>query len=464
MHKKWKRLWERRVAVGLLLWCLATLLIELNNIELNHEWYGIELSSSSISWLLAVTLPLSASVIVSRAIWSRAMSLRYGLMTPAPIDEEWRGVIDAIRANWSYERKRFLQSLARTRLNAMIFGGTASLLLALCLLLGTKWPDTTSQKTVRAFVLSLATAVVVSYAINFSRLLVRISSQDFNARMFAWATRSLCLVAAGDLILFCVMYNVLPQGGVRSIPTAVLLGAMTAVMGERALQVAYDKAVTVVGLPGIKRDANSPLGVLEGITPEDIERFAEEGVDSLHALAFIPTPRLFFNTSQSLQRICDWQDQALLQVYVGSMKAKVLYEQLTVRGVIDLQTLAQHALAEPEGVQTPPPTSPPSPNIREALGKALGLEGAALTCALTTFVRDEVTLRLRIHWQSTPRISESAARTRPGAPAHSEAYPVREELERSRKLVTDLHGSVAREVLLQGRDKVNHVRPGRFPF
>jgi hypothetical protein len=471
MHKQWKLLRTDRfllatAVVGLLTLGLLTVIYELRKTELRHVW---------VTWVLVVALPLFVAVIVAWAIWIRAMRFRYGLKTPHLADDEWRDIIEAVRVNWSYERRRFLQSLAKTKMNAVILGGAASCLLAICLLLGTEeWADGT-QKTVRAFALSLATAVVVSYSINFSRLLVRIASQDFNARMFAWATRSLCLVAAGDLVLFAVMYNVLPQeGGVRTYSIAVLMGAVTAVMGERALQVAYDKAVTVVGLPGVKREANSPLSVLEGITPEDIERFAEEGVDSLHALAFIPTSRLFFNTSQSLQRICDWQDQALLQVYVGSMKAKVLYEQLTIRGVIDLQLLSQLALAESQGAplpSAPGASSPPTSSIREALGKALGLEGAALTCALTTFVRDELTLRLRIHWQSTPQISESGGRARSRGLMHGDPHHAREELERSRRLVTDLHTEAAREALLrdvrrlqEGPGDGNRIRPAKPPF
>ena len=42
-----------------------------------------------------------------------------------------------------------------------------------------------------------------------------------------------------------------------------------------------------------------------------------EGYQKLYgALAFVPVPRLFFNSSLNLQRICDWQDQALLQEFL----------------------------------------------------------------------------------------------------------------------------------------------------
>lgn len=56
------------------------------------------------------------------------------------------------------------------------------------------------------------------------------------------------------------------------------------------------------------------------ITNEEVERFAEEGIRSLPD-AFVPTARLFFNTNRSMQQICDWQDQALLRVYFGDVRA-----------------------------------------------------------------------------------------------------------------------------------------------
>ena len=66
---------------------------------------------------------------------------------------------------------------------------------------------------------------------------------------------------------------------------------------------------------------------------EDYARLIEEGVDSVHALAFFPTPRLFFNTRYSLQCICDWQDQALLLTYFGAARAQLFRERLGIRGV-----------------------------------------------------------------------------------------------------------------------------------
>ena len=60
----------------------------------------------------------------------------------------------------------------------------------------------------------------------------------------------------------------------------------------------------------------------------------------MHALAFCPTARLIYNTRYSLQRICDWQDQALLLAYVGTSLGTKLREQYLVRGVLDAHFLA----------------------------------------------------------------------------------------------------------------------------
>jgi len=101
-----------------------------------------------------------------------------------------------------------------------------------------------------------------------------------------------------------------------------------------------NRAAALLGTEVETIDPGLGIRNIEGIGLEDAQRLQEENITSVHALAFSPAPRLFFNTSQHLQRICDWQDQALLTVTFGETRAKQLREHFQIRGASDAQRLA----------------------------------------------------------------------------------------------------------------------------
>jgi len=408
--------------------------------------------NTRIAAALLVGLPFILSVSVALPLlWSMPRT-SFELWLPKGIltCPGWETTAALVRKTWEYERDRFTGSLVRILPSAYLFGGVATLSLAGSALFVAWHPwdaRVTDPQAAKSFAVSVATAVTAAFAVHFARVLVRIAGQDFNARMFSWSTRSMVLIGVADAGLFLALYKAGVPKGVATYSWAVLLALFAALVGDRAIDLFLDKAAGLFGLPALKRSAVSPLSSIDGMGDQDIDRFAEEQVLTVHDLAFAPTARLFFNTTHSLQRICDWQDQALLLVYLGQVRAKALFDQLGFRSAIDLQGIARDLLGIPDlspdarlsgvllstggqeysvvattedasgnkgtqggaGASTgsngpqplpPPPLSPASTALRQALGKALGLDDQGLNGFLSTIVYDESIMRVRVHWHA----------------------------------------------------------------
>jgi hypothetical protein len=124
---------------------------------------------------------------------------------------------------------------------------------------------------------------------------------------------------------------------------SIAMGIAVGLLGDRAFLAVSNRAAALLGAEPEVIDRSVDLRAIEGLGRDDQQRLQEENIGSLHALAFVPVPRLFFNSSFNLQRICDWQDQALLLVYVGVSRARALREFFQIRGIIDAQRLASIA-------------------------------------------------------------------------------------------------------------------------
>jgi hypothetical protein len=391
-------------------------------------------------YLLALLFLASLPVALA---WLSAVRLsRFGKQAPFALDlcasaapgarhPAWEAAIPAVCDTWQYERDRYEHSFDRVRLNAVFFGWTASMVLLGCAVLVTwhlwKIPGALGGRDAYALALSAAVATSAAFGLHLARCCVRIANSDFNARMFSWATRAIVLVVVADIGLFTALRAANTPEGLTSNGGAILLGLFVAVLGDRALNLLLEKAAAVLGVTAPARAEDSTLRALDGVTEEDIERFAEEGIHSAHDLAFVPTARVFFNTAHSLQRICDWQDQALLFAYVGEKRARTLFEKTAVRGAIDLRGLADLVLpeglraaiagVEPAAAGTPRLPDADAKKIRDALALALSLDVGAIDAALATFFRDEVAMRLAVQWRSAVYVDAD------GAPAHAGAKP-----------------------------------------
>ncbi|NPC81890.1 hypothetical protein HPC49_27185, partial [Pyxidicoccus fallax] len=143
------------------------------------------------------------------------------------------------------------------------------------------------------------------------------------------------------------------------------------------------------------------LSAIDGLREDDAARLAEERIDSVHALAFTPTARIFFNTVYGLHRICDWQDQALLIARVGRTNALMLREQYFIRGAIAarneaLKLLAAAGEAQPEAPAAPKP------------GTTSVVQDDMLKRALHPLAEDRDIERLEVFWRSIPVLAETS--------------------------------------------------------
>lgn len=304
----------------------------------------------TVPLLLAVlvALPNVTLFIIARMILFRFARRSFSLQF-ATEPEERAVPASALRQAdwlWSYEKTR-----AQTRYEAgllpqvAVFGLLSSATLSFCVLgihlppaqlfpnMGTDVP--TWHIWVAWTVLGTATT---TFLLTIGRILVRIAGDDATTRTFANAARSygLCVVSGG--LLACL--TVSTTEAAETAQTSIAMGIAVGLLGDRAFLAVSNRAAALLGAEPEVVDPGNELRAIEGLGAEDQQRLQEESIGSVHALAFVPVPRLFFNSSLNLQRICDWQDQALLQVYVGATRARALREFFQIRGAIDAQRLA----------------------------------------------------------------------------------------------------------------------------
>lgn len=309
-------------------------------------------------------------------------------------DPRWERELLRVFMEWDFEQKRTNESIQRVLQYGGFFGFvTSAVLTTAALLINGHYPEMMSLPRC-AVALVVAAATATSFAMNLGRLLLRVAHRDASPRMFAWATRSILLVVAGavlaGLMLLPAREGEASMSLLRTPVGAVLLGVGVALFGERALHLLGDRAAQLLGLPAGRPPASLELMRINGLSEADVERLAEEGVDSLHALAYCTTPRLYFNTTYSLERICDWQDQALLFTQAGP-KASLLRDQFLVTGASQAQALAERLLRGPstsgaaredagggEADETAP-FEAPAGRERPAGGAALTAEAVAFT-------------------------------------------------------------------------------------
>jgi hypothetical protein len=342
--------------------------------------------------------------------------------------ETGKALVEHLRANWNYEREIMRGSIQRMGRHAAILGFLASSILATssAVIIVTRGSPDMRHHVATA----VATAATISFTLHLGQIFFRSASNDATARMMAGASRTLLVVAISALFFgsFFLGQEAQSVPGAASNPLkgrtgALLIGVAVALLGERVLSSMTSRAAGLLGVDAPPPVQAGDLSVIDGLTPEDAARLAEERVDSVHALALTPTPRVFFNTIYGLQRICDWQDQALLITRVGRTNALLLREQYFIRGAIAAR---QYALREFGGgasanalkdAPAPPPAAPeqvpadapPAPDAAVAAGKPPAqasppriAENSHLHWALHSLIHDKDIERLEIFWRSTP--------------------------------------------------------------
>ncbi|WP_224364783.1 hypothetical protein [Hyalangium versicolor] len=343
-------------------------------------------------------------------------------------------LVEHARANWEYEREIMEGSIHRMGRHAAILGFLASSILVTCAAIWTSDNDYVA--------LSVGTAATISFTLHLGQIFFRSASNDATARMMARASRTLLIVSICALFFGALLLEASKESPLMAPQTvtrtdrplaangtapgntgnplqgrtgALLIGVAVALIGERMLRIVTNRAASMLGLEGFAPPQSADLKVIDGLSEEDASRLAEERIDSVHALAFTPTARIFFNTVYGLPRICDWQDQALLIERVGRTNALLLREQFFIRGAISarrlaLQKFGPEEMKPPEKLPSPEPTpvdagmkDPDKAAGNKAAMEWLGLDKEShLDRALRSLMDDENIEMLEIFWRSVP--------------------------------------------------------------
>jgi hypothetical protein len=328
------------------------------------------------------------SFLMTRRSLQRRWSILIPDRDPSGADSNWSERRRSSENTWHYEDELMHASIQRMSRHGTVFGFLASGILTTCAIIALPQRD---PNLLRYLIpLTTGTAVFVSFTLNLGKLLFRSASNDATARMMAAAARTLLIVSVTTIFLSTVLLAGTQSSGeagfsYTGVKGALVIGVATGLIGERVLGVVTDRAATMLGIGSLTPKNLAELNAIDGLSEEDIARLSEERIDSVHALAFTPTPRIFFATTYSLQRICDWQDQALLIDRLGSTKAQILREKYLIKGATEAGRLAASVSDFP------------------ALAAALGFnDETQAKRALKQLAREEVVLRLEVLSRSVP--------------------------------------------------------------
>lgn len=359
-------------------------------------------------------LTLGVSLLVERRMARGDFAFE---VSPTLLAEKKHGaaLAELARANWEYEREIMEGSIHRMGRHAAILGFLASCILSSCTVLLITQND--------YIALSVGTAATISFTLHLGQIFFRSASNDATARMMARASRTLLIVSICALFFGALFLELDPldtrEGNpLRGQTGALLIGVSVALLGERMLRVMTNRAASLLGLEGYAVTQADDLNVIDGLSEEDAARLAEERIDSVHALAFTPTARIFFNTVYGLPRICDWQDQALLIERVGRTNALLLREQFFIRGAIAARRLALQKFGPAEQQppeQGPAPATKPETSTPQEAEKATGAPSmewldldkeSHLDRALRSVLHDENIEMLEVFWRSVPVLKD----------------------------------------------------------
>ncbi len=380
---------------------------------------------------LPALLAICSSMLVERrfARGEFSLELSFPATTPPRERADWKYKMEHM---WSCEAGLMRESVQRMARHAAIFGFLGSAILIACSVILLRYAKGDDELR-HLIALSVGASTTVSFTLNLGQVLFRSASNDSTARMMAWSARTLLIVSVAT-VFFGVAF--LSGSGdqtdskgylFQGYKGALIVGVAVALLGERILRAVKDRAASLLGVT-TPATRSCDLTLIDGLSDEDIERLAEEGVDSTHALAFFPTPRLFFNTTYSLQRLCEWQDQALLIARVGRTNAQLLREQYLIRGAVAARNLAREICGRSKSGQRTPDEAPegvtavPSEDGEDegaklrALAKAMGFTGVnQAVLGMRSLVDDDAIERLELFCRAVPIWRRSGANDAPAA-------------------------------------------------
>jgi len=362
---------------------------------------------AGVVWLLCA-LPYPLSLCAALVVQQRAAGrgLYHFLPGAMPNEQVWKELLPRVKKQWAFEAARARDGVQRVVLYAGFLGTITSVTLCLCVIVVAGHLETvTAMRT--SLPITVISAASASFAASIARIIVRAAQRDGSGKMFAWATRSLFLSILGSMLFVLGVAQNKETPFVSSIGGFIGAGIAVALVGEHFLRSLLERAGKMLGVATpVKSSSEADIGDLNGLSEEDIVRLAEEGIDNIHALAFVPTPRLYFSTTYSLQRICNWQDQAMLIVATDA-RAATFRDQMMVFGAMDAQVMAERFMKPGMGVDAEGGFTDSALND---LSKRLNFGSAALArVALHALSEDEVTRRLRVYSHGTVQRIEGEA-------------------------------------------------------
>jgi hypothetical protein len=394
--------------------------------------------------LVLCSLPALLTTCVSLLIERRMLRGDFAFVVDPTLEADQKVLVGHVRQNWEYERAIMEGSIQRMGRHAAILGFLASSIIATCVVIS--MTASGSDAAWSRMALAVGTAATISFTMHLAQIFFRSASNDATARMMAWASRTLLVVSVCALFFSALGDSLLPAssaggGGepappgqaappepvappeppAQATPTspnplsgrtgALLIGVAVALLGERMLRSVMNRAAGILGVDGLAPAQPGDLSAIDGLREEDAARLAEERIDSVHALAFTPTARIFFNTVYGLHRICDWQDQALLIARVGRTNALMLREQYFIRGAIAARNEARRLFGgqapagdAPANAAQPVPPAPPAEGVPTG-GTGSVVQDDLLKRALRSLAEDKDIERLEVFWRSIPVLS-----------------------------------------------------------
>lgn len=170
-------------------------------------------------------------------------------------------------------------------------------------------------------------------ALAFGRLYRRAARHDLTPLAIAEALRGLIASALLTVAVVSLMLRDLPW----LTPMQVLLvGGTMSLVGPGLTDLIYQGTSIFFGLYSTSEDGLVDCTEVDGLDDVDRQRLQELGIDSLHSLAYSSVALLYLGSRYTYERICDWKDQALLEILVGKQLKRRLADQYGVRGAVSL--------------------------------------------------------------------------------------------------------------------------------
>jgi hypothetical protein len=292
-------------------------------------------TATALTAIFVSALPTVLAWLAYRVITLKSAGRSIALAVPTG-----SGPTERAAAIWSFERCHLSRCTQSTSAYAILWGASTTLTLAGVLTFhcmegrGQQIPEICERLTAMV-VASMSTCFLVS----LTRLMLRIANDDASRRMFAVAFQTTVTALVTTVMLFFAAkpLKIPLLSDASSSAPFIAVGVAIALLGPDLLADLPGRIAPLLGLKLRAEEQGTPLTTLDGITTEEIRRLSEEGITSVEAIAHNPLPRMYFNTGYSLDRICDWHDQALLVSRVGADGAKRLRTLFGIRGAFELR-------------------------------------------------------------------------------------------------------------------------------